>query len=119
MNALLFNTKHDIHMHTLFVDLEFKKVDKLSIDMIEHNMITLIHIINHRTSNDITTNFYCDFATRLKGCMSICDMLIESRYICGIDSEDFNRLVIYTFKKSGVYEFIAKDICKNIYKGDD
>ena len=119
MNVLLYNTKHDLHMHILYVDLELKKVNELKVDMINHNVVTLRRIINHRTSNDILLNFYCDFSTRLKGCMDICNNLNELRYICGINKEDYNELIIYTFKKAGVYEFIAKDIFKNLYKGDD
>ena len=119
MNVLLYNTKHDLHMHILYVDLELKKVNELKVDMINHNVVTLRRIINHRTSNDILLNFYCDFSTRLKGCMAICNILNELRYICGINKEDYNELIIYTFKKAGVYEFIAKDIFKNLYKGDN
>ena len=112
MNILLYNTKNDLHMHILYVDLNLKKVNELTVDMINHNVVTLRRIINHRSSNDILSNFYCDFPTRLKGCMDICDLLDEVRNICGINDIVYKSLIIYTFQKTGIYEFIAEDICK-------
>lgn len=119
MNVVLYNIKHDFHIHILYVDLELHKVNELTVDKVQHNIVTLRRIINHRTSNDILSSFYCDFSTRLKGCMDICYTLNEIRYICGINKEVYNELITYTFKKAGIYEFIAKDICKNIYKWED
>lgn len=119
MNVLLYNTKNDLHMHILYVDLKLKKVNELTLDEINHNIVTLRRIINHRSSNDILCNFYCDIPTRLKGCIDICNLLDEVRHICGINDIVYKSLIIYTFQKTGIYEFIAKDICKKIYKGDD
>lgn len=119
MKALLYNTKYNINIEKSFTDLELKKEEKLTIDMINHNIVTLRRIINHRASNDILTNFYCSFSERLKGFTAICDMLLEVKEVCFINDMLYKELIIYAAKKTGVYKFIAKDICKNIYKGDD
>ena len=119
MNVLLYNTKNDLHINILNIDLELQKVNELTIDKVNHNIVYLRRIINHRCANDVLTNFYCDFSTRLNGCASICNMLYTIRYICGLNDKVYNELIIYTLKKAGVYEFIANDIFNNIFKGDD
>ena len=119
MNVILYNTKHDLHINILNIDLKLQKVNELTLDKVNHNIVSLRRVINYRCENDVLTNFYCDFSTRLNGCASICSMLYTIRYTCGLNDKVYNELIIYTFKKAGVYEFIADDIFKNIFKGDD